>query len=279
MFDSRRLTIVTGKGGVGRSAVAAALALHSASTKEPVLALSMGQADGLAQHLGLDQASGQPVQTSDGVWCGAIEPSAALTDYIAAQTALMPARLGGRVFGALASTVPGIRDIITIGKCVHEARSGSWSAVVVDAAPTGQIESFLGAPSAVAALASRGRIHTQAVGLQHHLSDPAFTRVVTVATPEAMALTEAEAMIEAARDLGIAQPLDLLVNRRHPEPGFTAIPPGVGPVRAAAELGHALVLRESELLSHLSPALTLPHLFGALAPYEVAQRLAQEMTL
>ncbi len=262
----RPLTIVTGKGGVGRSAVAAALATGSASSGSRILALSMGDAGGLATHFASDGLGIAPTQVDDGIWAAGVEPAAALDEYVGLKIGPAPLRLAGRVFGAVAQTVPGIRDVVIMGKCLYEAGSDRWDHVVVDAAPTGQIESLLGAPSTIGELVGRGPIHDQARDLEADLADPDITSLVAVAVPTELALAEASEFAAASEEMGLAAPVRIIHNRVITEPGFDTPPGEPGPSHDAAVLTLRLLERQRELLAGTrDPDASLPFFHGAAA--------------
>jgi hypothetical protein len=189
-WDGVRLHVVTGKGGTGKTTVAAALALALASG-EPgagqrrVLLVEVEGRQGLARlfdapHLGYDE---RPLAAAPGggeVFGLAVEPKAALLEYL--QMFYKLGRAGGLLerFGAIdfATTIaPGVRDVLLTGK-VYEAvrrRSGGrpvYDAVVLDAPPTGRIQRFLNVNTDVAGLARVGPIKSQADSIMTLLRSP-----------------------------------------------------------------------------------------------------------
>ena len=176
-----QLHIVTGKGGTGKTTVAASLALALASRGQQVLLCEVENRQGIAQLFDVPPlpyeerriARGADGQGAAGdVYALAIEPEAALMDYLA-----MYYRLGraGKLldrFGVIdfATTIaPGVRDVLLTGKvyeAVHRNRRGKnsrqYDAVVLDAPPTGRIAQFLGVNSELAGLAKVGPIRSQA---------------------------------------------------------------------------------------------------------------------
>jgi anion-transporting ArsA/GET3 family ATPase len=268
---------VTGKGGTGRSAVTAALARAAASRGADVLALALGEPGGLADHLGVAALGPEPCGAGPGVSAAAVEPVAALAEYLRLRFGPGPVRTAARVFGAVAQAVPGVRDIVVIGKAVHEARRGGWDHVIVDGYPTGQIESVLAAPGAIAEVAGRGAIREQAAGLLDVLRDPESTSFVVVTAPAELALTEAVEFESVADRLEMTRARSLVVNWVVPDPGFAAPPEQSGPQREAAEFCLGVVARQQHLLASHSPDRLLPWLFGAGPPTAVATALAEEL--
>ncbi|TNC49985.1 ArsA-related P-loop ATPase, partial [Mumia zhuanghuii] len=166
MAGEKRLHVVTGKGGTGKSTVAAALALGLARTGRRVLLCEVEGRQGIAQLFDvppLPYEERQVAVSDDGaVYALAIDAESALLEYLA-----MFYRLGraGRAldrFGVIdfATTIaPGVRDVLLTGKVYEAVRrreddgSYTYDAVILDAPPTGRITRFLNVNSEVAGLA------------------------------------------------------------------------------------------------------------------------------
>lgn len=275
MLD-RRLLIVTGKGGVGRSAVATAIARHRASQGERVLAIAIDRGAGLAAHLGAAHLAHDPSQVVSGLWGSVVDPAAALDEYVRLRVPA-PIALAARVFRVLALAVPGVRDVILIGKVWHEATRGEWDAVIVDAPPAGQIQSVLQAPTAIGDLVPRGPVHDQAMRMAQTLGDPAITGLVVVATPEELPLTEAAEVDASATRAGISPARLLVLNRVVDAPGFDSAPVERGARREAALLHLDVVRTQRQFLDRDPDATRLPLLFGSHGPVEISTELASRM--
>jgi anion-transporting ArsA/GET3 family ATPase len=177
-----RLHVVTGKGGTGKTTVAAALALALASHGKNVLLCEVEGRQGIARMFDVAElpyeerriAAGLTGETGTpgNVYAIHIDAESALLEYLA-----MYYRLGraGRAldrFGVIefATTIaPGVRDVLLTGKvfeAAKEQRRGKkarrYDAVVLDAPPTGRISQFLGVNSELAGLARMGPVKTQA---------------------------------------------------------------------------------------------------------------------
>jgi anion-transporting ArsA/GET3 family ATPase len=269
----RRLIIVTGKGGTGRSAVTAALALRSAAAGEPVLAISMAESPGLANHLGGADVGYDPVELAPGVWSMAINRRKALDEYVHVQLRLpLRAPLGAvsRALDGIADTVPGIRDAITMGKVAFEAWSDRWGVIVADAPPTGQIASYLGAPATIADLVPAGVIRRQASSIRDLLVADT-TEVIITTLAEELPVAETNEAIAGLEALGFAP--SVLVNRLVEELDADGVD-GKGPLYDAARLHLALRASQQRWRTELPPGPELPYLFGLHTPAEVASRLA-----
>lgn len=201
-FEGVRLHVVTGKGGAGKTTVAAALALELASGGRRTLLCEVEDRQGIARLFDVPPlpATEQQVALARGggvLEALAIEPRAALMEYLD-----MFYRLGraGRLlerFGAVdfATTIaPGLRDVLLTGKvyeAVRRAEHGApvFDAVVLDAPPTGRIARFLNVNSEVSGLARVGPIHHQADSIMRVLRSPE-TAVHLVTLLEEMSVQE-----------------------------------------------------------------------------------------
>jgi anion-transporting ArsA/GET3 family ATPase len=197
-----RLHIVTGKGGTGKSTVAAALALALATRGKHVLLCEVEGRQGIARMFDVDPlpyaerrlATGLPAPGDAGggvVHALHIDPESALLEYLSMYYKLGPAGRALDRFGVVefATTIaPGVRDVLLTGK-VYEATKRNarnkgaieYDAVVLDAPPTGRITQFLGVTNELAGLAKVGPIKTQSDSVTRLLrSDRTAVHLVTL---------------------------------------------------------------------------------------------------
>jgi len=189
-----RLHVVTGKGGAGKTTVAAALALALASGGHRVLLMEVEGRQGIAQLFDvppLPYEERRVAVAADGgdVFALAVDPEAALYEYLDMYYHLGRASAALRRIGAVefATTVaPGVRDVLLTGKAYEAVRrrkgaSPVYDAVVLDAPPTGRITRFLNVNSEVAGLAKMGPIRRQADSIMGLLRSPqAAVHLVTL---------------------------------------------------------------------------------------------------
>ncbi len=205
-FPGVRLHVVSGKGGTGKTTVAAALALALAGGGRRVLLVEVEGRQGVAQ---LFDAPPLPYEERrvavgpDGgeVYALAVDPEEALLDYLHMFYKVSPTGVPARTLrkaGAIdfATTIaPGMRDVLLTGKVkeavVRRRTDGRpvYDAVVLDAPPTGRIARFLNISSEVSGLARVGPIKTQAEGVMRVLRSPA-TAVHLVTLLEEMPVQE-----------------------------------------------------------------------------------------
>jgi anion-transporting ArsA/GET3 family ATPase len=275
------LTFVSGKGGTGKSAVAAAIAIDRARSGLTVLAIDMGGNPGLGTHLGGTRLSYDPIEMRPGLWAMSMDRATALDEYLKLQLRVpqgAPTRQIAGALAVLADTAPGVREIISIGKPIYEVWRSRWDAVIVDAPSLGQFQSYLRAPATIRELVPTGNVRRQANDLATTLADPSVTSVVLVTTPAELPVretTEALAVLERER---LCPPPVVAVNRALEPSGLDAtdvaqLPPGTS-VRAAAELQVTMEADQATWSSHIAHRITLPFLRGVLTPEEVAVQLA-----
>ena len=194
-----QLVVVSGKGGVGKSAAAAATALVAHRRDARVLVLSMvGTGGGLATHIGAGVLRFEPVEVFPGLHALSVDRSRALMEYLRVQVGLpafttLPPVM--RAFDALTSAAPAVREIVTLGKVLWEVRRDRWDVVVADGPPTGQIGSFLRAPATIGELVTGGRIAEQAGWMAETLrSHDTLLRLVTL--PEELPASETQETLD-----------------------------------------------------------------------------------
>ena len=211
-----RLHIVTGKGGVGKSTVSAALALALATNGRRVLLVEVEERQQIARMFDLPPLPYEErriaVASGGGeVRALAIDVQAAMLEYLTMFYNLGFATRTLKKMGAIefATTLaPGLRDVLLTGKTKETvSRRGAdgrpvYDAVVMDAPPTGRITSFLNVTVAMTDLAKKGPIRAQADGVAAVLHSP-DTTVHLVTLLEDMPVTETLEGIEHLRAVGL----------------------------------------------------------------------------
>ncbi|REK40211.1 MAG: hypothetical protein DWQ20_02350 [Actinobacteria bacterium] len=274
----KRLLVVSGKGGVGKSAVSAGLAQLATRQGKRVLVIDMGESAGLAAHLGVRDLVFDPIEVRPDLHAMRLIRSDSLIEYLTLQLSLKGLNRFSRVaraFDALATAAPAVREIISIGKVLWEVRERKWDLVIADAPPTGQIGSYLRAPRSISELVPTGRIERQAAWMGETLRDPDSTEMVIVSLAEELPTTETRQTLAWLETNELVPEPMVITNRVVPELATAA--KGRGPVRDAAIHHRSVYVEQQKWLSELPPHVELPYLFGLLTPTEVAARLSDAL--
>ncbi|MEV7645269.1 ArsA-related P-loop ATPase [Streptomyces rubiginosohelvolus] len=181
-----RFQVVSGKGGTGKTTVAAALALALATEGRRTLLVEVEGRQGIAQLFGSDALpyEERKIAVAPGggeVYALAIDAERALLDYLQMFYKLGSAGRALKKLGAIdfATTIaPGVRDVLLTGKACEAVRRKDkqgrfvYDHVIMDAPPTGRITRFLNVNDEVAGLAKIGPIHNQAQAVMRVLKSP-----------------------------------------------------------------------------------------------------------
>jgi anion-transporting ArsA/GET3 family ATPase len=196
----KRLIVVTGKGGVGKTTVAAALGLKAARAGKRTIVCEVAEQDRL-HGLFAGPAGGHSEQElAPGLFGISIDPERCKQEWL--QYQLRSGALAGllghsRIFQYLTAAAPGLTELVTIGKVWElaqlqrkRAKASPYDLVIVDAPATGHGVAMLRAPRTFSEVARVGPIHRQAGMINGFLRDAKATGVVTVALPEEMPVNE-----------------------------------------------------------------------------------------
>ncbi|MCU1357357.1 MAG: hypothetical protein JWM89_2775 [Acidimicrobiales bacterium] len=303
-FTASRLVIVAGKGGVGKTTVTAALARAAAEHGLSSLIIEVEGKSGLASMYGSPAFSYEEVtlaEADEGAGRAAVRartltPDDALIEYLESSGMSRISRrlMSSGALDMVSTAVPGIRDLLVLGKIKQMERAGLADLLILDAPAAGHAISFLQSASGLADAVRLGPINSQARDVLELLGDPKRCQVVLVTLPEETPVNE---LVETAYQLEDRVGVSLgpvVVNGCYPPlPGLTT-----APTRAADEAGTSLRRGEAATLSAAAsfrrertalqaeqvdrlrealplPQITLPYLFDAeLGPTQLDQLAA-----
>lgn len=214
----RRLLIVGGKGGTGKSSVAAALADLSAFRGKSTLLISADGSPGAAGFFGVEPEHGA-TEVKRNLSVVQIDSSESLSEFVALQLGPLGAvgKPVANAFSFVAEAAPGVSELLLVGKYAHEARSGDWDLVVVDAASSGHLLGELSAPKNVGEIAPVGRLARETGWIIALLSDPEITGVINVTLAEEVPVSETIEFIDRLHGETPAHLAAVVVNRTRPQ--------------------------------------------------------------
>jgi anion-transporting ArsA/GET3 family ATPase len=299
----KRLVIVTGKGGVGKSTVALALALAAAEQGRRTIIAEVSAQEQLSRVFHRAEVGFHEVEMADNLWAISIDPDESMKEYLLIQLRVKAMRdllVNSRIFSYLAAATPGLRELVTFGKVWELAqrqrkvrRAREYDLVVVDAPATGHGVGFLQTPRTFANVARVGPIRNQAETLDKYIHDHRRMGVALVALPEEMPVNESAALERQLTEEVGASVDRIFMNGLYParfsSDEVALLEPlaerGEGPVRAASRAAvsqsrraatqHEQLARLEELTS--APVSTLPFLFEPQLGLEQVRSLAREV--
>lgn len=222
---ARRLIVLTGKGGVGKSVVGTALALAARDRGKRVLLVEVDAPLEAARVLGAPSSAGREIEAMPGLFTVNLEPTAVMDQYV---ERIVPVGLLARkvlespIYHRFFAAAPGLKELMVLGRIMvyEEARARlsrrpAWDLIVVDAPATGHGLAFLKVPLAASRAVPVGPVGHNARRILKLLRDPERTGLVVVAIPEEMAVVEALDFHRlAVEELGV-EPAAVVLNRCH----------------------------------------------------------------
>jgi anion-transporting ArsA/GET3 family ATPase len=223
----KRLIFLTGKGGVGKSTVAAALGVVAARGGKRAIVCEVAQQERMSRMFQRQGVGYHETEIAPDLFAFSIDPQHALEEYLLLQIRIKPLydlMFKNRIFTYFAAATPGLRELVTVGKIWELAQldrrvkeGAKYDLVIVDAPATGHGIGLLRTPKTFGDIARVGPIKRQADLIYSFITDRSLTSVCAVAWPEEMPVNETIDLRDRLReDLGME--LDsIFMNGLYPE--------------------------------------------------------------
>ncbi len=247
-----RVVVVAGKGGVGKSTMVAALAKMAADAGLSVLIIELEGKPGIRAAFGghgslayeespLGSETGRGEQAA--VRARRITPDDALLEYLDDHGLRRVSKrlVSAGVLDVVATAIPGIRDVLVLGKVKRLERDEVADLILLDAPATGHAVTFLTSASGLLGIARGGPVRTQAAEVAELLADPTRCRVVLVTLPEEMPVSETVDAAYQVEDKAGVRLGPVIVN------GLSALTPGLQIPASEAALAAGVRCSPSQL--------------------------------
>jgi anion-transporting ArsA/GET3 family ATPase len=223
----RQLVVVTGKGGVGKTAIAATLGRSLAAARRRTLVVEVDPRENVHQMLGVPPSGGAIVQAESRLWVQNLKPRQVLDEIVRERLKLeLLARrvLDSPVYHHFASGAPGLKELAILGHALRLLRglgglgTPELDLIVLDAPATGHGVSLLAAPRLVSEVITSGPFSAMASELATLIADAEKCGIVVVTQAEEMPVEEALELRQALRQRVERDPELLVVNGLYPPP-------------------------------------------------------------
>ncbi len=222
----KRLWIVSGKGGVGKSTISAALALRSARAGRRTLVCEVNTQERISRLLERPAAGPNITLLEENLWAVDVRPQEAMREYglmVLRFEALYKTVFENRVVRYFLRFIPSLQELVLLGKILfhmqekHPDGRPVWDTIVMDAPATGHAITFLRVPQVLMQTVPPGPMSREAMRMRDLLEDPAQTAAVLVSLPEEMPVNETLELHAALRDQVKVRTHAAVLNAAFPE--------------------------------------------------------------
>lgn len=262
-----RVLVVAGKGGVGKTTVTAALARMAAGLGLSVLIVEVEGKTGLAAAFGAEDLEYDERDLAPGVRARSLTPDVALVEYLEEHglRRISKRLVKGGLVEVVSTAVPGIKDILILGKVKQLERAGVADLILLDAPAAGHAVSFLMSPRGLRDIVRAGPLQSQSDEVLAMLTDPSRCRVMLVTLAEETPVNEVVETAFALEDRVGVDLAPVVVNGLYPVlDGLDADPAPAGDDAAVLAAAAQFRRRRQELqqaqVARLAAALPLPQL-------------------
>lgn len=287
----QRLLIVTGKGGVGKTTLAAALAVASARRGLRTLVCEINAKERVTHLLGRPEVGAEIGSLEENLWAVDVRPAEALREYalmILKFESIYNAVFGNRLVGYFLRFIPSIQEIVMLGKILFHLKEkrpdGSWrfDRIIIDAPATGHAITFLSVPQVVIDTVPPGPLSSDATWMRDLLIDPKVTGTVLVSLPEELPVNETlelhDALTKKVKLTTAAVVLNGAIRSRFSEAERATLQGELAEVARVHELRAGLSTEAETRLSTLpAPLVRVPRLYQPAFARPAVEAVAQVM--
>lgn len=198
-LSDKRLLIVTGKGGVGKTTVSAALALESARSGKRTLVCEVNTKERVTQLLGKPEVGPEVTSLEENLWAVNVRPEEAMREYalmVLKFESIYSAVFENRVVRYFLRFIPSLQELVLLGKILYHLRekrsdgSFRFDRIIIDAPATGHAITFLSVPQVIIDTVPPGAMSSDAAWMRDLLVDRNTTAAVLVSLPEELPVNE-----------------------------------------------------------------------------------------
>ena len=292
VLSEQRLWVVSGKGGVGKSTISAALALASARSGLRTLVCEVNVKERISVFLERPEVGPQLTQIDPNLWAVNVQPQEAMREYalmILKFQTIYKAVFENRVVRYFLRFVPSLQELVILGKILFHVQEREpdgrprWDRIVMDAPATGHAISFLSVPQVLLDTVPSGPMAREVHKMRDVLVDPSTTAAVLVSLPEEMPINETielhQALSGQVRMNTAAAVLNMFVGERFQPEDVERVPPSLRPIVQHYETRQELSASARERLQRelRLPVVPVPRMYEPQVTRGMIERVGEHL--